>query len=241
MDRDTIRGRVADYLDRSDLDTKIENWINDTRIDLALKYNFRYLYVEATTSTTAGTATYALPSDYLGHLVLWSGSKKLMRLSPREFDELTLTDHDATASPRELTTEAGAEVSTSSINSSPDYYVERGMEIELYPTPDSTYTLRMKYYAQPESYATGSTGDEEEDYIMRFHPEAVIWGAALRGAIYLDDELKKANFAAAYKSTVEEMIGREKASLLEDTHPRMKNYLDYDLATFKRMTRIKIE
>jgi hypothetical protein len=240
VNRLTIRSRVVDYLDRSDLNVRIENWINDTRLDLALKYDFRYLYVEATTSTEVGSARYALPSDYLGHLLLWSGAKKLMRLQQREFDELTLTDSNASANPRELSLEAGTSVGTTSIAGSPDYYVERGMEVDLYPTPNGVYTLTLHYYAQPTSYATGSTGDTGEDYIMRFHPETVIWGTCLRGAIYLDDEQKKANFAAAYKTTVEEMIQREKSSLLEDTHPRMKNWLDYDLQTFKRILRIKV-
>lgn len=226
--------------DRSDLNTKIENWINDTRLDLALKYNFRYLYTESTATTTAGTARYSLPTDYLGHLTIWMGSKKLMRVSAREFDELTQTDIDAAASPRQLPLEASSSVTTTSISAPPDYYVERGMQIDVYPTPNAAYTITYKYYAQPEVYATGSGGDSEEDYIMRFHPEAVIWGAALRGAIYLDDEEKKANFAAAYQSSVGEMIKREMLNLQEDTHPRMKDWRDYDLTTFKRLVRVQV-
>lgn len=246
MNRATIKSRVRDFLDRSDLDPKIESWIEDTRKDIALKYNFRYLYVEATASTTAGTAKYALPTDYLGHLVVWVGAKKLMRVSPREFDELTLTEIDAEASPRLLTLEGGSSVTTTSIAGPPDYYVERGMEIEIYPTPDAVYTLRLKYYAQPTSYevdtssdsTAGDADDSSEDYIMRFHPDSVIWGTALRASIYLDDERKMATFAAAYKSAIEEMIYREKQSLNEDMHPRMKDYRDYNLTTFKRMIRV---
>jgi hypothetical protein len=241
VNRLNLRNRVVDYLDRSDLNVKIENWINDTRNDLALKYNFRYLYSESTsTVTSAGTSQYSLPTDYLGHLVIWVGAKKLMRLSAREFDELTQTDIDADAAPRYLPLEGGSSVTTSSISAPPDYYVDRGMSIELYPTPDQGYTITYKYYAQPEAYDTGSGGDTEEDYIMRFHFEAVMWGAALRGAIYLDDEQKKANFAAAYKSAIEEMVGREKTNQAEDTHPRMKDYKDYDLATFKRLVRVNV-
>ncbi len=248
MNRTTIRSRVREYIDRSDIDHKIEAWINDTRRDIALKYNFRYLYVEATASTTAGTSKYALPTDYLGHLVVWLGSKKLMRVSSREFDELTLTDVDAGASPRMLSLEGGSSVTTTSIAGAPDYYVERGMEIELYPTPNAVYTIRLKYYAQPVEYdvdtstdsTAGDAHDSSEDYIMRFHADAVIWGTALRAAIYLDDDKKMATFSAAFKSAIEEMVAREKENLTEDTHPRMKDYKDYDLTTFKRMTRVNL-
>jgi hypothetical protein len=235
-----IRNRVVDYLDRSDLNTKIENWINDTRLDLAVKYNFRYLYAETTAPTEALTARYALPADYLGHLNVWCENKKLMRISSSEFDNLTVTDIAAGAAPRQLYLEAGSTVTTDSIVAPPDYYVERGMEIELYPTPGAIYTLLLKYYAAPEVWATGVSGDNEYDYITTFHPEAVVWGAALRGAIYLDDEQKKANFAAAYKSSIEEMVLRERANKYEDYQPRMTDWKDYDLSTFKRLVRINI-
>jgi hypothetical protein len=106
--------------------------------------------------------------------------------------------------------------------------------------------MRLKYYAQPTDYevdtatddTAGDSHDTSEDYIMRFHSDSVIWGTALRAAIYLDDEKKMATFAAAYKSSIEEMIEREKQKAHEDTHPRMKDYRDYDLTTFKRMVRV---
>lgn len=240
MNRLNLRNRVVDYLDRSDLNVKIENWINDARIDLALKYNFRYLYVEATLSTVVLSSTYAMPIDYLGHLNVWCNNKKLMRISSAEFDNLTLTEIGASAAPRQLYLEAGSSVTTDSILAPPDYYVERGMSIELYPTPDAIYQLLLKYYAQPSVWTTGTAGDSEEDYITRFHFEAVIWGAALRGSIYLDDEQKKANFAAAYKSSIEEMILRERENKYEDYQPRMTDWRDYDLSTFKRLVRVNI-
>jgi hypothetical protein len=241
MTRDTIRGRVAAYLDRTDLNVKIKQWIEDTRMDLALKYPFKFLYAEATASTVNGTSKYAMPLDYLGHSTFWCGSKKMVKLAPREFDELTLTDVDAAASPRELSVEPGTSTNITSIGGPPDYYIERGMEFELYPTPDATYTLRIKYYASPTPWTTDSTttDDTQTDYITTFHYDAVIWGTALRGAIYLDDEVKKQNFAAVYNTSVQEMIKREKDFEVEDQHPRMKSWTEFDLTTFKRSFRLR--
>jgi hypothetical protein len=244
MKRSAIESRVAAYLDRTDLAVKIVQWIEDARIDLSLKYPFKFLYAESTASTTAGTARYAMPTDYLGHAVLWCGSKKLSKLTPREFDELTQTDIDASAEYRLLTTETS--VNESSISGAPDYYVERGMEFEIYPTPDAVYTLKIKYYAQPTSWDPSNDGDsggvydDSTDYITTFHAEAVIWGAALRGAIYLDDEQKKANFSKVYDATVQEMIKREKEHETEDQHFRMKTWRDYDLATIKRLLKVRV-
>lgn len=230
MDCATLSGRIYDYLDYALTDTKIIGWINDTRRDLALKYDFNYLYEEATVSTEVGSARYALPSDYLGHLTIFCDYKKLERIGAREFDSLGETDSSTTNFNAVLPTESSV------LNGvgSPDYYIDRGMEIDLYPIPGSVYTLTLKYYAQPVDWTTSL----DSDYISTFHPEAIIFGAALRGSLYLDDEQKKANYGAAYDAAIKEMINNEKFKIGADKRPRMKTWKDFDLSTFKRMTRM---
>ena len=227
-----IQTRVAAYLDRSDLTTYIQNWINDTRVDIALKYNFKYLYTEASASTVATTKKYALPSDYLGHLVVWCANKKLMKIDPREADELTKTDHTQTAYPRVLTVEGASTIDATTTSGPPDYYIERGMEFELYPTPDSVYTLTVSYYQQPVAWTAAQSASY--DYMSTFHYEAIIWGASLRGAMFLDDDDNTAKFGGLYDKAITEMVKREKDTTHEDTHPRLKSYKDFDLTTFKR-------
>jgi len=240
MNYGTLQTRVSDYLDRDDLTTKIRGWINDTRKDIAIKYDFDYLYVESTTTTTAGCANYAYPADYLGHEVIWVNYKKLARLRAREADELTQSDITATAAKLYLTTEQGVIGGTN--QGSPDYYIERGMEFQLYPTPDDAYTLTLKYFAQPSSWTESTTADDaEEDYISRFHFEAIIWGASLRGAIYLDDEQKKASYGGAYDTAVKEMVAREMKKKTRDMKVRIKTWKDFDLATFERLHKITTE
>jgi len=168
----------------------------------------------------------------MGHLVIFCGKKKLERIGAREFDSLGETDSDSTSFFPMLPTETA--VSDSQTTGAPDYYIDRGMEIELYPVPDTAYTLTLKYYAQPELF----NDPDDEDYVTRFHFEAVIFGAALRGALYLDDEQKKANYGAAYDAAIKEMINKEKGKIGADKRPRMKTWKDFDLYTFKRMTRM---
>ena len=235
MNFTTLQSRVTEYLDRTDIAVKVASWINDTRKDISLKYNFNYLYTETTFTTSANTATYNLPTDYLGHLTVWVQHKKLARLLPREADELTQTDTDATDALLYLPTENALTDASEDITDAPDYYIDRGMQIQLYPTPDDDYTITLKYYAQPTDFTVGA----DYDYISTFHFEAVIFGAALRGAIFLDDEQKKMNFAAAYSSALGEMVKREKDTKLTDQHIRMKSYKDYDLSTFNRLLKIR--
>lgn len=233
--------RVGEYLDRTDLGTsssaiisatKIGKWINDTRRDIALKYDFNYLYEEATISTTAGTATYALPTDYMGHLTILCDFKKLTRIGAREFDELYYYQDDELTSPTTLEL-AESDDATAGF---PEYYIDRGMYIQLFPEPGSTYTITMKYYAQPANF-TIATGTDE-DYMSRFHFEAIIFGAALRGAIFLDDAAKITIFKEAYGLAINEIVKREKETKTKDTHVRIKSWKDYDLSTFRQLQRI---
>jgi hypothetical protein len=240
MEYSELTDRVAEYLDRTDLgtsssspvsSTKIGQWINDTRKDLALKYDFNYLYEEATVSTSSASSTYALPADYLGHLTLLCDYKKLARVSAREFDELYYTDDDENTASDQLE----LDVSSDATAGFPEYYIDRGMYVQLFPEPDSTYTLTMKYYAQPGDFDESS----DEDYMSRFHFEAIIFGASLRGAIYLDDEAKIKIFSQAYKICIDEIVKREKDTKTKDTHVRVKSWKDYDLNTFRRLTRVQ--
>lgn len=231
-DRGTIRQRVIDYLDgRTDLDAKINAWIDDTRRDLASKYDFAYLYTEATITTSAASARYDLPADYLGHLSIFIGTKKLIRIRPGEFDAIHGDDIDIQA-----TDGSTAYLYTvgSSEQDEPDYYIDRGMEFDLYPVPDDTYTLLVKYYANPSDWTT----DTQYDFISTFHTEAVIFGAAWRGAIYLEDDAKKQEYSTEYKEQINVMKMKEKDKQNADVFTRMKSYKDFSSAQLKRIVKM---
>jgi hypothetical protein len=240
MNYGVLVDRVASYLDRTDLgdstsaplsSTKIGGWINDTIKDIALKYNFNYLYVEATISTSGGTSNYGLPDDYMGHLDMFLGTKKLVRIDPREFDSLhgdnvAIVDSD-TANPLLYT--------TSSLElGEPDYYIDRGMAFQLYPKPDGVYTITLKYYAQPTDVGVSA----DENYIMRFHPETVIFGAVMRGSLFLDDQAKVQQFAPAYVASLQEIVNKEKEKKKQDTIVRFKTAKDFSIEQMKRMMKV---
>jgi len=236
MNFSTIQSRVTEYLEnRTDLETKIANWVNDTRKDLALEYDFDYLYVEATVSTSAGSARYALPSDFIGSENIWLGTKPLTRLYLGERDMSAPNDVDnSLGEVFLLSTESAMNGDNQSV---PDYYVIRGFEIELWPVPDASYVMKLKYYAQPTDFTVGAASD----HISNFHFDAIIWGSALRGAIYLDDDNKVQKYEAYYNKAIQKMIMKEKRKAAKDQHPRMKSYKDFYLATFKNKMRVTTE
>jgi hypothetical protein len=230
--REGVRDKVIEYLDgRTDLNTKINSWIDDARRDIANKYNFAYLYVEATCDTSAGSARYALPSDYLNHLNLFIETKKLVRIDPTEFDAVHGDDialDSTTAKTPYLYTTGALE------QGEPEYYIDRGLEFDLWPTPDGTYTLTMRYYAQPSAF----TDDDDYDYITTFHTEAVIFGAAYRGAVYLEDKDKMAIYRDQYTTQINTLLQREKERKGADIGHRMKSWKDFNINQFKRLMKV---
>jgi len=231
-----LQSRVAMNLDnRSDLTTYIQNWINDARKDIALEYDFDYLYVEATCQTSAGSATYAFPEDYLGHDILLLGTKKLVRITPREFENLRGLHENIdvtidSATPYLPYYDSSLETDT------PDYYLVRGMFFDLYPIPDGTYTLVIKYYSQPADFSE----DSDEDYMSRFHPDIIVWNAALRGAVYLDDAKKQGDFNGLYNKALSQMMRREKDRSGKDKNPRMRDYREYEPTQLRRILKVGV-
>lgn len=199
--------------------------MQDARQDIALTYNFAYLYKEATTQVSAGQNRYALSSDYLDHVTLFyqedgNIGKKLGRVSPATFDEM-----------------AGLTESTCAGSGVPTYYVVRGRELELTPTPNATCTadggkLKIRYYSQAPSL----TSDTDEDELAIQHYDAIIYGACLRGSLYLNDPPNVQKWSGAFEDAKSVMLQREKDREVTDNKSiRMKHWSDYSPEMMRRV------
>jgi len=221
-----MRERTAKYLDRDDLDGDINVWMQDARQDLALTYNFHYLYKEATTNVSAGQNRYALSSDYLDHLTLFyqeggaSIGKKLGRVNPGIWDEFS-----------------GMTETTCAASGEPTYYVVFGRELEVHPTPNTACTadsgkLKIRYYSKAPSL----TADNDEDYMAMHHYEAIIYGACVRGTMFLNDLDNFGKWQKAYEASKKIMLQREKDREVSDNKSiRMRHWKDYDVEMLRRV------
>lgn len=225
MQASDMATRVARYLDRSDLGADINVWMQDSRQELALTYNFHYLYKEATTNVSAGQNRYTLSSDYLDHLTLFyyeggNIGKKLGRVSPGIWDEM-----------------AGMSETTCAGSGVPEYYVIYGRELEVHPTPDGTCTadggkLKIRYYSKAPSL----TADDDEDYMAIHHYDAIIYGACVRGCLFLNDQTGLGKWRSAFEDAKKTMLMREKDREVSDNKSiRMRHWKDYDVEMMKRL------
>jgi len=215
--------RVLEYIDwnGNNAETMVENWINMTRLDIASKYNFEFLLTKATTTTVEGVSVYNFPDNMLEPYLIFmsdsSGSNLLLYpLSPKYYSNLVNIP----------------EAFDLSSDVPPYRVVFRGNYFEIAPAPPAGRTLTMYYYKRPDTFSS----DGDSDYLLNTYPEAVIFGAAWRGAVYLDDQQKVSVFLPAYQQAVRDMIAREKRKQADrQGWPRFRTWKDFDPATLRRM------
>jgi len=225
--------RVCENLDRNDLSgtslaalsaTKAGHWINDTRQSIATKYKFSYYYWEATLNTVAGSAYYPLPSDYLDHFTVFVGDTKLSRYSMQNFDE-------------NISSAASSEIASNTGSGQPQFYVLRGMQFQLYPTPDNAYEINLRYYAKPEVF----TASADYDHVSNLYPDTVQFGATYRGAMWAEDSTNIERYKELFIASLQEMITNEKEKELGDAHYRLKTWRDFQIGTFGNQMRINYD
>lgn len=225
--------RVSDNLDRNDLSgatlaamsaSKVGKWVNDVRLDIATKYKFGYYYWEATLDTVAGSAYYPMPSDYLDHFSVFVGDSKLQRYSLQNFDE-------------SISSASSGAISAHTASGQPYYYVVRGMQFQLYPTPDQAFQINLRYYSRPTTF----TASADFDHVSNQYPDAIIFGATFRGALWAEDKYNEQRYTELYASKIQEMIANEKEKELGDAHFRLKTWRDFQIGQFGNMMRINYD
>ena len=135
-----LQSTIADYLARTDLTTQIPLFIQLAENRLRRDLRIRPMLKVVTTTTTAGDATVALPSDFLEMRDIHIESTPIQTIvyqNPSNFYRNTRA------------TESGM----------PKFYTAMGSEFQFSPIPDSAYTLKMVYYASPTYLGTSNSSN----------------------------------------------------------------------------------
>jgi len=218
-----LKQRVTWFLDRTDLTTQISAWVNDARLQLAnpvlpdkTLVEWPWLWTDSYLTTAAGSADYALPSDFLSHLqVLLEKStgqkKKLHGYTQKGWDEQMLSS-----------------LSYLESNGEPSEYALIGQTLRLHPPPDAAYILRLYYYARPTAFSS----DSQSDYMSNTYPYLIIHRTVLLGAVFLDDTAKiKMHAPLAQKELVDAVL-REKDKKHQDVTHVMRTWKDFGKNSF---------
>ena len=184
-----LKTTVANYLGRSDLTAQIPTFITLAEIRLARQLRLRQMLKVVSSTTTSGDGTVGLPSDFL------SVRDFYVDLNPRQ--PLTYL------SPSAFTRDARAHES-----GKPLFYTQRGLEFELAPKPDSTYTVVLLYYSKP----TALSDTNSSNVFMANCPDALLYGALLEAEPYLMNDARLATWTQLYSSAITSLSESDNSS-----------------------------
>ena len=133
-----LKTAIADFLNRDDLTSVSADFITLAEADINRRV--RHWRMEKRSTAQLDTQYSAMPADFLEALRFYITSGDT---SPLELiSQFEMVDHrhksgDATGKPQ--------------------YYAVTAGEFEVYPTPDSTYTAELYYYARTTALSDSNT------------------------------------------------------------------------------------
>lgn len=173
-----LKSSIADFLDRQDLTAVIPTFVALAEADMARKV--RAIPMETRFTATLDAQYSALPADWLETISIRinGADKRLVLASLAEIADLRARSDD----------EAGE----------PTHYAHVAGGLELYPTPDETYTAELVYYAKP----TALSADASNNWLLTNHPDAYMYGALIHSAPYLKDDPRIEVWASLYTNAI---------------------------------------
>ena len=136
-----LKTAVANYLNRTDLTSYLDDFIDLTEARHARELRLRPTIIITTTNATGGNNKIPLPSDYLQfvYIQLNSGNKNFIQyMSPNEISRIY----------------------NSQGNAGPIYYTILGDNIMLGPTPSDNSEIEMCYYKKVQGLSSTNATNE---------------------------------------------------------------------------------
>ena len=175
-----LQTTVANYLARTDLTSQIPDFIRLAETRLRRELRIRQMLKSATTQTTGGDATVALPSDFLevrDLIVVANPVRPISYMSPSVFSR------------NARVTESGYPI---------DYTI-LATEFKFAPIPDTTYTLEILYYAAPEFL----TDTNPSNVYLAVCPDLLLYGSLVEAEPYLMNDQRIQLWAGMYQKGVD--------------------------------------
>lgn len=183
----TLQSTIADYLNRADLTSQIQTFIQFAEADLNTRLRDRQMIVRA--EATSDEEYVQLPSDWLEALNL----QLVGGMSPLRY--ITLDESDIVNSTRALT--------------SPTFYSLMNGAIELVPPPAHDVDIEMVYYGKIPSLSDAAPSN----WLLVKAPDVYLYGALTHAAPFLMDDARIQTFGQIYLARVQSMQDETQKSL----------------------------
>jgi len=190
-----LQASVAQWLNRTDLAAVIPDFITIAESRMAMVLRTRQMVKPVTLTQLAGTASVALPTDWLEWDALYmSGNDEALEyVTYRQWSDDLDTNNYST------------NIATYTMDGSLLYTVG------AIPTGQPTVTLNATYYARMVPVATASTSSDL--WLLTSHPETYLYGALVSGWQYLLDEQRAAANGGLFDAAVQTLNAKNAKAL----------------------------
>ena len=185
-----LKTSIANYLNRSDLTSDIDTFIDNVEAELNRRLRSKDMIKRAT--ATADSQYLTVPTDWLEAInveITANNFSPLFQQSIESLDVYRKANNNSTGQPI--------------------YYAMVDDSIELAPTPDSSYTLQLTYYAKISALSDSNTSN----FVSASHPDVYLYGALKHASIYLMEDERIPMFTQQFEKALEEMrLAQEKSA-----------------------------
>tara|TARA_R100001440_G_scaffold10455_2_gene19048 strand:- start:2529 stop:3176 length:648 start_codon:yes stop_codon:yes gene_type:complete len=185
-----LKTAIANYLNRSDLTSDIDTFIDNVEAELNRRLRSKDMIKRAT--ATADSQYLTVPSDWLEAINIEITSNNFCPLFQQSIESLDVYRK-----------------ANNNSTGQPVYYAMVDDSIELAPTPDSSYTLQLTYYAKISALSDSNTSN----FVSASHPDVYLYGALKHASIYLMEDERIPMFTQQFEKALEEMrLAQEKSA-----------------------------
>ncbi len=198
-----LKTQIASFLNRSDLTSNLDTFIDNTEAELNRRLRTADMIKRAT--ATAENQYLSLPTDWLEAInieITSNDYRPLMQQSIESLDIYRQANNNSTGQPV--------------------YFSIVDKTLELAPTPDQSYTLQLTYYASIDALSDSNT----TNFVATTHPDVYLYGALKHASIFLMEDERVPLFAQQFEKALEEMrMQQEKAEFAKGSlMPRRRTY-----------------
>ena len=178
-----LKDAIADWLDRSDLTTRIPDFITLAEARLNRDLRIRPMEVRSSMETTSGQRYFNLPGGYIQMRNIQINTNPI---TPLEY----------------ITPEMLDRLYGSNSTGKPRAYTLIGDEIQLAPIPDSDYTLEMAFYEKFTPLGDGTAGTVTSNWLTTNAPDVLLYGALLEAEPFIKNDERIGLWLNAYNGAV---------------------------------------
>lgn len=176
-----LKTAVADWLNRDDLTSAIPNFI--ALAEAQMNRTLRHRKMQTTASLSVSSNLVNLPADWLENVRIQLNTNPITPLV-YETPEQIIEDSQKYSS-----------------SGQPMFFSVVGSQLQFLPSPDTTYTASLLYYAKIPALSVSNT----TNWLLSEAPDLYLYATLIQSAPYLKEDERLATWAGIYDRILNDM------------------------------------